>query len=197
MPSLSSHISSVAVPYIRRRRLHLPVSSSLISLLFRISSVMIFRRCLHRCPCLSSTIFRMYTTSVVILLFLCFSPCHIVFHCPASFCRLSIYYCLSAESPQPPLISLPNIYPSYRHLTRHLLFHYHFPLSLCHRHCCPDFTALCLLSAPPFIVSYHHLKPLLSPPPCDTIVINLLVYYYLSDLFFSLLFTLIVMYRLI
>ena len=100
-------------------------------------------------------------------------------------------------SPPPPFISFPKIYCIFPHLTRHLLFHFHCPLHLCHLHFCPAFTVLCLLSPPTLIVYFYCLGPLLSPPPCDTIVINLLVYYDLSDLFFSILFTIIVMYRLI
>ena len=89
-PSMSSHISSISVPHLRRRRLHLPVSPSLLSLLSRISSAVIIRRCLHRCPCLSSPIFRIYTTSIVILPHNCFIPRHIVFHRPALFAAVCL-----------------------------------------------------------------------------------------------------------
>ena len=73
-PSPSSHISLVALPHLHRCRLHLPVSILPLCLFSRISTAMLVRLRLHRCPCLPYPLFRISTASIIILLCLYFSP---------------------------------------------------------------------------------------------------------------------------
>ena len=94
-PFMLSHISSVAVPHLHHRRLHLPVSRLSLYLLSRISAAMVVLCRLHCYPCLPSPLFRIFVTSVVILPRLRFSLCHIFFRHPSSF--NSVCLCVPAS----------------------------------------------------------------------------------------------------
>ena len=88
---LLSHVSSVFVPCLRHWCLHITVSMLLLSLMYRISAIMIVRCLLHGCPFLPSPLSYISTVSIFILLCLCWISFHSVFRCPDSFTTIFLH----------------------------------------------------------------------------------------------------------